>query len=146
MNPMKNIFATTVCLFFVSVFAAPALAQVEASEAATLSYQGGNLKAVLTWLPQYPAVVGPESKLQVQWLNGAEQATDIQGDFRVVLFMPTMGHGSSPTKIAKLTEPGLFQVSKIYFTMPGIWEIRVTFRPADGSTPETQTLTLTPAH
>ncbi len=143
---MKNIFATTIGLILITAFAAPTMAQVEASSPAVLSYQGGNLKAALSWVPENPAVVGPESKLQVQWLNAADQAVDIDGDFRVVLFMPDMGHGSSPTKIAKLSEPGHYQVSKLYFTMPGTWEVRVTFRPADGSNPETQSLPITLAH
>jgi hypothetical protein len=42
----------------------------------------------------------------------------------VSLFMPKMGHGSSPVTIDSL---GLarFRVSKAYFVMPGQWEIRI---------------------
>lgn len=47
------------------------------------------------------------------------------------LWMPSMGHGSSPVKVSRIAgktgKPlaGRFRVSDIYFVMPGSWEIRV---------------------
>ncbi|MGZ5280076.1 MAG: FixH family protein, partial [Pseudobdellovibrionaceae bacterium] len=133
---MKNLIVMALG-FIVS---ATAVAQ-EAETAAVISFQNGAIKAELTWLDS-PPTAGPESKLQVQWLNAQSEAIELDGDFRVVLFMPDMGHGSSPTKIAKLdTAPGLYRVSKVYFTMPGLWEVRVTHRPANAA-PETKALAL----
>jgi hypothetical protein len=45
----------------------------------------------------------------------------------VVLWMPSMGHGSSPVTITS-QEMGIFRASDIYFIMPGPWEIRYQLR------------------
>jgi len=45
-------------------------------------------------------------------------------DVRAVLWMPSMGHGSRPTTIARLSETQ-FQISNVAFIMPGEWEIRI---------------------
>lgn len=49
---------------------------------------------------------------------------EIEGDVSVVLWMPSMGHGSSPVKVEKL-DTGTYRASKVFFTMPGDWEIRI---------------------
>lgn len=41
----------------------------------------------------------------------------------IVLWMPSMGHGSSPVKIERL-DIGKFRASEIFFIMPGPWDIR----------------------
>lgn len=41
----------------------------------------------------------------------------------IVLWMPSMGHGSSPVKIERL-DVGKFRASEIFFIMPGPWDIR----------------------
>ena len=41
----------------------------------------------------------------------------------VKLWMPSMGHGSSPVVITKLSDE-TYQASEIYFIMLGAWEIR----------------------
>ncbi len=129
---MLKLFFST--LLFATAFSFSANAQTSPT---TLSFQQGTLTAELTWAENSP-VVGPESKMQVQWRDAAGQPVDLAGDFRVVLFMPDMGHGSSPTKIAKPAETvGLYKVSKIYFTMPGLWEVRVILR-LTGMDPEMQ--------
>lgn len=45
----------------------------------------------------------------------------------VVLWMPAMGHGSSPVRVEKL-ENGIYKASNIFFVMPGEWEIRVQLK------------------
>ncbi len=45
---------------------------------------------------------------------------------KVELWMPSMGHGSSPVTIEKLSE-GLYRASRVYFSMGGDWEIRFQF-------------------
>lgn len=135
MKHLIYLFATSMMS---TVIAASAGAQSSDGRVAFLKYQEGHLKAQLTWVSPAP-VTGPESKLQVQWLNENDEAVEIDGDFKVQLFMPAMGHGSSPTKIAKLSSVGLYLVNKIYFTMPGDWEVRLTLRLKDQA-PETQAL------
>lgn len=48
----------------------------------------------------------------------------------VVLWMPDMGHGSSPVRIEKVSF-SRFRVLDVFFIMPGIWEIR--FKLKDGA-------------
>lgn len=45
----------------------------------------------------------------------------------VVLWMPSMGHGSAPVQIQKEAD-GIYHITNIYFVMPGEWEIRVTLK------------------
>jgi hypothetical protein len=56
----------------------------------------------------------------------------------IVLWMPSMGHGSAPVVIEPLLDgqgqsvPGAFRVRNVQFIMPGDWEVRVTLRHEDG--------------
>lgn len=65
--------------------------------------------------------------------------TDIEDQVSVELWMPDMGHGSSPTQVKRATDesgqviPGAFIVSNVYFIMGGKWEVRVTLTSADGN-------------
>ncbi len=127
-------------MIFVATLFLTILAQAQTS-ATILNFPKAALKAQVTWLEGSPAM-GPESKMQIQWLNPNGEAMEIANSFRVVLFMPSMGHGSSPTKIAKLDQPGLYQVNKIYFTMPGDWEVNVVLKSLDGAEQETATFAL----
>ena len=43
------------------------------------------------------------------------------------LFMPSMGHGSSPVHVEKMTE-GIFKITNVYFSMPGEWDIRIQLK------------------
>lgn len=57
--------------------------------------------------------------------NGA--AADLPESFRIFLWMPTMGHGSSPVTIKKLGT-GLYDLSQIYFIMDGFWQLRIQLK------------------
>ncbi|MGZ3690494.1 MAG: FixH family protein [Pseudobdellovibrio sp.] len=41
----------------------------------------------------------------------------------VQLWMPSMGHGSSPVKVSKNTDNS-YKAENVFFVMPGTWEIR----------------------
>lgn len=41
----------------------------------------------------------------------------------VILWMPSMGHGSSPTQTQRL-DVGTYRASNVFFIMPGEWEIK----------------------
>ena len=53
----------------------------------------------------------------------------------VVLWMPSMGHGSSPVQLKKL-DVGTYEVTDVFFIMRGAWEIR--FQLKNGKTIEDQ--------
>jgi hypothetical protein len=52
----------------------------------------------------------------------------------VKLWMPDMGHGSSPVRVSTIRDagsldiPGLYRASQVYFIMPGRWEIWVQLK------------------
>lgn len=48
---------------------------------------------------------------------------EISSEMEVVLWMPSMGHGSSPTTVEKV-DVGSYLVSNVFFVMPGEWEIK----------------------
>jgi hypothetical protein len=52
---------------------------------------------------------------------------DITGDVKVVLWMPSMGHGSSPVTVEKISS-GVYKVDRVFFVMPGEWEIRIQIK------------------
>jgi hypothetical protein len=100
--------------------------------ASTLTFADGALKAELSWLqgPRSPEA----SEMKIEWKSGVD-GTRIEppGPVKVSLFMPAMGHGSSPTSIAKLgQEAGVYRVSDIYFSMGGDWEVRVNLKYSNG--------------
>lgn len=49
------------------------------------------------------------------------------GTVAVQLWMPSMGHGSSPTKIEKLPTD-IYRVYDVFFVMPGEWDIRIQLK------------------
>jgi hypothetical protein len=67
------------------------------------------------------------------------QPTELNDNIEVVLWMPSMGHGSAPTQVERAVEangnliPGVFNVRNVYFIMGGEWEVRVTLTDAQGS-------------
>jgi hypothetical protein len=45
----------------------------------------------------------------------------------VVLWMPGMGHGSSPVTVERLPD-GNYRASKVFFSMRGRWDIRIQLK------------------
>lgn len=56
-------------------------------------------------------------------VDGSPVLTDGAADVGVLLWMPSMGHGSSPVKTERL-DVGTYRASQVFFIMPGEWEIR----------------------
>lgn len=114
------------------------------SGAQAVSVANQTVEAHLAWI-QGPRV-DTESILDLQFVDSeTQQPAILAEELKVTVFMPMMGHGSSPTTITALKDasgksiPGAYQVSKIYFTMGGEWEVRITLKNADG-TSQTQTV------
>ena len=61
------------------------------------------------------------------WKNGLGTASgpyqDLPKVLNIFLWMPSMGHGSAPVKIRKLTD-GEYEVSEVQFIMAGKWEMK----------------------
>jgi hypothetical protein len=118
-----------------------------AGSMAHLKFSNGAIHAHCLWL-QGPQTMN-ESILQINWMNGADHSPmELPGTFTVKLVMPSMPEMQNPpTQIAPLLDKdgtalvGAYQVSSIYFTMGGDWEVQVTVTYADGSQ-ETQAIAL----
>ncbi len=52
---------------------------------------------------------------------------DITDEFDVVLWMPSMGHGSSPVEI-KFINPRHAIINEVYFIMSGLWEVKLQLK------------------
>jgi hypothetical protein len=99
-----------------------------------LQFTQSSLCASLDWVqgPQSPN----ESEFTLKFWNkdsGTKSGpfVDPTQTLSVVLWMPSMGHGSSPVTIEKI-EDGVYRVRRVYFIMPGDWEIRTFLK--DGAT------------
>jgi hypothetical protein len=51
------------------------------------------------------------------------ETVDLNSNPQVVLWMPGMNHGSSPTSVQRIGI-GTYQVDEVFFTMPGPWQIK----------------------
>lgn len=132
---MRAFFFSLSMLF--STFVPSAFAHADTATA--LQFENGKIQAKLVW--EKGPLNGEESILRVEFTDAATNAAlDIQAKLGVVLFMPSMGHGSAPTSIEFL-QTGIYRVSSIYFFMGGVWEMNFNLTHANGSV-ETQVLTL----
>lgn len=81
-----------------------------------------HLKAIWNLEPQ----VGPQSALIVTMFNQGGEFIDLPLRFEAYLWMPNMGHGSFPISIKKMGS-GFYELSELYFTMPGLWNLHLEF-------------------
>jgi hypothetical protein len=83
--------------------------------------------------------VGVEAPLVLETKEAVtHQNISLEDSVEVVLWMPSMGHGSAPTQIQRVLDSngdlmtGVYQVRNVYFTMGGDWEVRVVLTNAQG--------------
>jgi hypothetical protein len=117
----------------------PSDLQVEALSACPLDFPGQDLCASLAWL-QKPLDDEKGELLLRFWKKSTPPLSDtgpfIDPPFSVTakLWMPDMGHGSSPTRVVPEKSingdvlPGEYRVQEVYFVMPGKWEIWVELK------------------
>lgn len=140
---MKNLFFALALVFSTgfSLFSLAAQAHEHQGPAADghVAFTRNNVHAHLYWekRPQ----VGIESILRIEMMDGnVHQPTNIDATVAVQLWMPSMGHGSSPVQIERIAngkgtfDTAVFRVSKMNFIMEGEWEVRVTLAYPDGTT------------
>lgn len=73
-------------------------------------------------------------------LNTLDQTpieVDLNSTPQVVLWMPSMGHGSTPSQTVRVDE-GTYRTSNVFFIMPGEWEIRIQLKSGAEVTDETR--------
>lgn len=130
---MKKLFALAAVVFCAS------MVQAHPETGGHLKFSGGKVHAHLSWM-QGPDENGGESIMKLEWYDGATHKLIETGlPFAVSLWMPSMGHGSAPTKIEAVKDSrgqqvlGTYKVSRMFFTMPGDWDIRVSLKAKDGT-------------
>ena len=64
-----------------------------------------------------------------------EKALPADSKITAELWMPAMGHGSSPITSTELG-PLSWQMTEVYFIMPGHWQVKLHLQLADGQTDE----------
>lgn len=71
-----------------------------------------------------------------RWVNDQRVPEDLSGTAALVLWMPSMGHGSSPTTVTR-AEQGVYRATRVFFVMPGAWDLHFQNKSADKVIDET---------
>lgn len=58
-------------------------------------------------------------------------------NLKIILWMPSMGHGSVPVIIKKNSDNSFLTVERVYFIMPGDWEVRFQLKENENIVDET---------
>lgn len=145
MNILTSLFKIGVALLFILIASVKSDAHKDhdsvADIAAHLEFKEGTLH-VHAYFKDSP-IVGKRSTLFLETRSGeTHDLLDIEDQIQVVLWMPTMNHGSAPTRVQKMkNQLGLYQVSNVNFVMGGLWELRITLTDLN-QVSETQTFEL----
>jgi hypothetical protein len=134
-NYMKLILTATILVLSQAAFAHDG--HPHPPLAGHLAYKKNTLHIHASF-PTAPTV-GKESLLVLEAKDAATHSpTAINDNVEVVLWMPSMGHGSAPTQVEQALDAngnpilGTLNVRKVYFIMSGDWEVRVTLTDASG--------------
>lgn len=96
------------------------------------------LSLMIEWQGQCPSLDACSFKLKT-WKSAEATAygpyTSTAGSLDVFLWMPAMGHGSSPVEITEKA-PGEYVVSEVYFIMHGSWDLHIKVKTATGESDE----------
>jgi len=69
--------------------------------------------------------------------DGSPVLEDLDGTVAVMLWMPSMGHGSSPVTVERV-DVGTYRATQVFFVMRGEWEIH--FQVKDGNSVRDQAI------
>jgi hypothetical protein len=71
-------------------------------------------------------------------LNAFDQTAiqlDTQESPQLILWMPSMGHGSTPTVVQRL-DVGTYRATEVFFIMPGEWDLKFQIKTGSEVTDE----------
>ena len=137
-NRTKNFYITLVCLFGILTSCAEPkyieknnssnqnVSGQELQADCSLQFQNSKLCFTWKWESEPSATVMGSIILKTYRLNYLDQTaveTDMISIPELVLWMPSMGHGSSPTASERL-DMGTYRIKNVFFIMPGDWEFR----------------------
>ena len=120
---------------------------IAAAQASELKFDHGRIVALIQWI-KGPQLMD-ESTLELKWVDSVSgRPVPAPGVFSVTIDMPEMPMNNPPTTVAPLQDEngqmllGDYQVSGIYFSMGGVWNVNVKLNLPTKTT-ETQSLSLT---
>lgn len=94
---------------------------------------GQDICATANW------IIGPVLKTENRFrLSFTERLSrepiEVTSPIEVELWMPSMGHGSAPTRVTPVPDlPNTVDIENVHFIMPGDWEIRIRAFGQSGS-------------
>lgn len=131
---MKHVFS----LFLVLVsFLAISQTAWTATPSGVLSFKEGKLSIFASFIKS--PTMDEDSVLALEAIDlSSRQPAVFTDKIDVELWMPSMGHGSSPTQVVPMMDSdarplaGMYLVTNVFFIMPGDWEVRVTLTDSQG--------------
>lgn len=124
-------------VFLLGTFASAHVGNNHSTLAGHLVFKNGSVHVHATF-SKAPAV-GLEVPLVLETKDAVtHQNISLEDKVEVVLWMPSMGHGSAPTQIQRVLDSngdlltGVYNVRNVYFTMGGDWEVRVVLTNNEG--------------
>ncbi|MEN0057818.1 MAG: hypothetical protein AAGB31_03205 [Bdellovibrio sp.] len=124
---MRLVFTLSLLVVALSACARPNYINSLADDASTSETADTNkfpktsLLARLQWLTEINTSIPAELLVELQ--GNLTQFDELTAH----LWMPSMGHGSAPLRIDSLS-PAKFHLSRMYFIMPGDWEVRLLLK------------------
>jgi hypothetical protein len=121
----------------VSSWASPTIEkQTSKSAACVAKFKKSKICLALRWTKIQKEFELPVESDQGEFTLKLSPAPPSTNEVAVRLWMPDMGHGSLPVRVAPLLDekgqvlPGEYRVSEVLFSMKGPWEIQVELRPS----------------
>lgn len=131
--------------FILGLFVFSSFAMAEVTQDCPLFFKKSKLCGKLNWTVPPKNVELPTEKDTAEFTFELFQKTPsvklskVQSKYEIQVqpFMPSMGHGSIPTRVIRDTKSPVetermrFTVKNVLFSMPGDWEIRIHLKDGD---------------
>ncbi len=114
--------------------------QQAAGAKANCDIQFSSSKYCLSWFWETKPTASAEGSLifKIYRLNAFDQTAiqlDSQALPQLVLWMPSMGHGSTPSVVQRL-DVGTYRATEVFFIMPGEWDLKFQLKTGSEVTDE----------
>ena len=114
--------------------------QQSAGVKASCEIQFSNSKYCLSWFWENKPTSTAEGSLifKIYKLNAFDQTAVLLDSAelpQLVLWMPSMGHGSTPSVVRRL-DVGTYRATEVFFIMPGEWDLKFQIKTGSEVTDE----------
>jgi hypothetical protein len=137
MSLIKTCLLTLFTLVIVSCGDSPFLSKDEPSNQTTgisgiSSYSKKLILDGLEVIPRYTDKVKlyENNSINLIFMNEFGELKDPSLTLHLMLWMPDHGHGSFPIELTK-TSSGVYKADKVFFTMPGYWDLHLQLKDGD---------------